>query len=166
MITKKQIVTRCVIGGLAGIFAALLLILVLNLILNQITWGGSSGQFSLQLTTDRAAAHFGSAGLAVLIEMLVILLCGACVGLTTLPFSDTWTNLPGISALHFVLTGALVELLGWSYQWLGVELGWLLLPAIYAAVYLLIWLVRWLRWSAEVRQLRKALGLNQQEDSI
>lgn len=164
MITKKQIAVRGLIGGLAGLGAALAVTLLLNLFLRGLSWGGPAGAGSLQLTSDRAAAYFGSGALAVLVEMLVVFVFGACVGLTTLPFSETWTNLPGVSLLHFVLTGVLVQLLGWSYQWLGLEHGPLILLVLYAGVYLAVWLVRYLRWSVEVRQLRRALGLEEKEE--
>lgn len=162
MVTKKQIAVRCLIGGLVGVGTALIIILLLNLFLNSIVWGGRLDYYSIQLTTDRAAWHFGSYPLAVLAEMLVVFVFGACVGLTTLPFAETWTNLPGVSILHFVVTGILVQLLGWSYQWLSIEHGPLLLLVGYVVVYLVIWLIRWLRWNAEVRQLRKALGLHKE----
>lgn len=163
MITKKQVFLRILIGGLAAVGAALGVIVLLNLFLNSILWGGRPDHYSIQLTTDRAAHYFGSSPLAVLVEMLVIFVFGACVGLTTLPFAETWTRLPGFSVLHFVVTGGLVQLLGWSYRWLSIHRGWLILLAGYVTVYLLIWLIRWLRWSAEVRQLRKALGLKKEE---
>lgn len=163
MITGKRVAARCVIGGLAGVGAVLVLILLLNLV--PCIGGSGQGASAVRFTTEQAAARFGSAALAVLVEMLSVFVCGACVGLTTLPFSETWTALPGVSALHFVLTGALTQLLGWSYQWLGLKRGWLIGLIGYVAVYLLIWLFRWLHWNAEVRQLRKALGLNQKEDT-
>lgn len=163
MLTKKQILLRCLIGGLVGMGALLLILLLLNLLLNSILWGGRLDYYNIQLTTDRAAHYFGSYPLAVLVEMLIVFLFGACVGLTTLPFAETWTNLPVTSILHFVITGIFVQLAGWSYQWLSIEHGPMILLVGYVVVYLAVWLVRWLRWNAEIHQLRKALGLEKEE---
>ena len=163
MITKKHILARCIIGGLVGVGIVLLFILLINVLLNSIVWGGQLNYYNIQLTTDKTAAYFGSYSLAVLIEMLIVFIFGACVGLTTLPFSETWTNLPGVSILHFVSTGILVQLLGWSYQWLSIEHGWIILLLGYTAIYFLFWLFRWLRWNAEIKQIRKALGLSEED---
>ena len=163
MITKKQVFLRVLIGGLAALGAILAFILAVNLLANSIIWGGRLDYYNIQLTTDRAARYFGSYPLAVLTEMLVVFVFGACLGLTTLPFAETWTRLPGFSVLHFVVTGGLLQLLGWSYCWLSIDHGWLILLIGYVIVYLLIWFLRWLRWSADVRQLRKALGLKKEE---
>ena len=80
--------------------------------------------------------------------------------MATLPFAETWTSLLGLSVLHFVITGGLALLVGWSYGWFGMgPEGPGLVLILYLAVYLLIWLVRWLVWYTELRRMRKALHL-------
>lgn len=62
------------------------------------------------------------------------------------------------SGLHFLVTagllGAILRVcLGVAWRYLP---GWL---ALLGAIYLVVWLGRWVGWYAEVRQLRSALGL-------
>ena len=86
---------------------------------------------------------------------------GAVVGLSTLPFADDGPTLALRSLAHFAATAgaltALVVLCGWNWGefWpVALYLGLL------AAVYLLIWLGRWVGWYVEVAAIRQRLGLS------
>ena len=63
------------------------------------------------------------------------------------------------SLAHFAVTAGLLTLtctlLGWAWSWQAMAVYLVLL----AAVYLLIWLGRWIGWYMEVIQLRELLGL-------
>ena len=166
MTTKHPWLKRMILGGCCALGAVLLLIFLLNFILNSIVWGGHPDHSNFQLTFDRCAyEQFGSAILAVLVEFIAVFALGAAIGLATLPFSDTWTSMLGLSFLHFVITGGLALLVGWSYGWFGMgPSGPSIVIVIYLVIYLLIWLIRWLVWYTELRQIRHALGLNKKED--
>ena len=159
---KRLWFRRMILGGVAAVGVVLLLILLLNLFLNSILWGGRLDYYNFQFTTDRCAyVQFGSVGAAVAVEMACVFALGAVIGLATLPFSETWTSMLGLSILHFVATGGLAMLVGWSYGWFGLgpeEGPWMVLAAC-QGVYLLIWFVRWCVWYRELLQMRKALHL-------
>ncbi len=83
---------------------------------------------------------------------------GAAVGVATLPFEGEGRSVLLRSGLHFLVTagllGAILRVcLGVAWRYLP---GWL---ALLGAIYLVVWLGRWVGWYAEVRQLRSALGL-------
>ena len=157
MDTKRLWLKRMALGGLVAVGAVLALILLLNLLANGVIWGERLDYYNFQFTTDRCAYEFGSAALAVTVELCCVFALGAAIGLATLPFAETWTSLLGLSILHFVITGGLALLAGWSYRWLS--LSWQMFLAAYVVIYLVIWLVRWLVWYSELRRMRKALHL-------
>lgn len=161
---KRLWLKRMALGGILAVAITLVLTLLLNIFLNSIVWGGRLDYYSIQLTFDRCAAYFGSAALAVAVEYLSVFALGAAIGLSTLPFAETWTSLLGLSVLHFVITGVLAQTVGWAYQWFGfapTDGSWIIL-VLYLVIYILIWGVRWLIWYAELRKMRKALGLNKE----
>lgn len=162
---NKQWLKRMALGGICAVGAVFILALLLNFILNSISILGSTPDYSnIQFTFDWCAAYFGSAALAVTVELTAVFALGAAIGLATLPFSDTWTSLLGLSLLHFVVTGGLALLVGWSYSWFGMGPdGPRIVLILYLVIYLLIWFIRWLVWYAELRQMRRALGLEKEE---
>ena len=101
----------------------------------------------------------GSAPLALAIQLVLYFSLGAVVGVSTLPFADDGPALVRRSLAHFAATAALLSLttwlLGWAWSWQALAVYLILL----AAVYLLIWLARWVGWYAEVADLRSRLGL-------
>lgn len=154
---------RMVFGGIWAVVIVLSLTLLLNVFLNSIIWGGKLYYYSIQLTFDRCASYFGSAALAVAVEYLSVFALGAAVGLSTLPFAETWTSLFVPSVLHFIITGVLAQIVSWSYQWFGfapVDGPWIVL-VLYLVIYILIWAIRWIIWYMELRKMRKALKLKQ-----
>lgn len=162
---NKLWLKRMVLGGLCAVGAALLILLCLNFVVNSIVWawGGTPDYTDIQLTFDRCVAYFGSAALAVTVELLSVFLLGAAIGLSTLPFAETWTSLFLPSVLHFIVTGILTQIVGWSYQWFGfarAEGPWIVL-ALYLVIYILIWAIRWIVWYVELRKIRRALNLKQ-----
>lgn len=162
MYPKESCIKRMLFGGLIAVAVAVALILLVNFVLNSITWGGGSPDYSnIQLTFDRCAAYFGSSTLAVTVELLSVFVLGTGIGLATLPFAQTWTALLGLSFLHFVVTGLVAQVVGWSYLWFGMsprEGPWMIL-ILYVVLYILIWGVRWIFWYIELLKLRKAFGL-------
>lgn len=165
MYQKESWLKRMLFGGLIAVATAFALIVLINFVLNSLTWGSGSPDYTnIQLTFDRCAAYFGSAWLAVLVELLSVFILGMGIGLATLPFAQTWTSLLGLSFLHFIVTGLVAQAVGWSYLWFGMSPydGPWMIGLLYAALYILIWGVRWIVWYTELRKLRKALGLRKE----
>lgn len=103
----------------------------------------------------------GSKPLAAVIQFGLYFALGAGIGVATLPFAEDGKQLLLHSALHFVYTAAVFSALVWLCWWNRSEwLVWLVELALLALVYLLIWAVRWIFWYAELRRMRRALGLN------
>lgn len=84
---------------------------------------------------------------------------GAAVGVGTLPFDDYGPALARRSILHYLITSSFVLLLGWTLGWLASWESALLLLGLYTFLYLVVWLVRYLGWRAELQDLRSALNL-------
>lgn len=158
---------RMLLGGCCAAAAVLLITLLVNFVLNSLTWGGGApGYDKFELTPDRCTAYFGSDALAAAVELLSVFALGAAIGLATLPFAGEGKKLALFSLAHFIITGALAQVVGWAYQWLGFSPAggpWIVL-GLYAAIYALIWGGRWIIWYAELRKMRAALGLNQKKE--
>lgn len=95
------------------------------------------------------------------VSLPVWLLCaalGVMAGIATLPFADDGKSLVLRSLAHFAVTAVLFLLLAFHY-WSDWE-ALLLLEAMLALLYALIWLGRWIGWYVEVMQLRTLLGLD------
>ena len=95
---------------------------------------------------------------AVAVTLALFFAFGAAVGVATLPFEGEGRSVLLRSGLHFLVTagllGAILRVcLGVAWRYLP---GWL---ALLGAIYLVVWLGRWVGWYADVRQLRSALGL-------
>jgi len=156
MSEKKQWAVRILAGGLLG--AAILL--PLGWLFNGMVNGGllSSRLMGYWISPDLVWLT-GSAPLALAIQLALYFALGAAVGVSTLPFADEGKPLLLCSLAHFAVTAALFSLLvrlcGWAWddRILPVYL------ALLAAVYVLIWLGRWVGWYAELIQLRAGLGL-------
>ena len=102
----------------------------------------------------------GSVHLALAAELLLYFLMGAVVGVATLPFADGGRALVVRSLAHFAATAAvfaaLVVLCGWNW---GEILPLAIYLGLLSAVYLLIWLCRWVGWYLELTAMRRKLGL-------
>ena len=90
---------------------------------------------------------------------------GGAAGAATLPFADDGRQLLLRSWAHFAVTSALFVLLmarfyGWWWE------GLLLLEGMLAVLYALIWLGRWIGWYVEVMRLRTLLGLDAGPSSL
>lgn len=120
---------RSLVGGTAGLLAALILI-----------------------------PYLMDSRLADPVACLLCAGLGGAAGAATLPFADDGRQLLLRSWAHFAVTSALFVLLmarfyGWWWE------GLLLLEGMLAVLYALIWLGRWIGWYVEVMQLRALLGL-------
>ncbi|WP_251315941.1 DUF3021 domain-containing protein [Flintibacter muris] len=126
---ERALLVRILIGGAAGLLAALILYPYL---------------MNTRLVTP--------------VVCLLCAGLGASAGVATLPFADDSRSLLLRSGAHFLVTSVLFLLLvaqycGWWWQDL------LLWEGILALLYALIWLGRWIGWYMEVVQLRTLLGL-------
>ena len=155
---KKQVLVRALTGGLIG--AAVLI--PLGGVFNDLVSGGliaMGAHTPFRLVSAGLTWRVGSAPLAFAIQLALYFLLGAAAGVATLPFAGDGATLVLRSLAHFVLTaGALTLtclLLGWAWSWQAMAVYLVLL----AAVYLLIWLSRWVGWYAEVAAIRERLGL-------
>lgn len=163
---KHSWLKRMLLGGLCAVGAALLVTLLVNFVLNSIVWGGEISLYSIELTPDWCTAYFGSDAAAILVEFLCVFALGAAIGLATLPFAGEGKKLALLSLAHFIITGALALAVGWSYQWLGYSPadGPRIVLIIYVVIYALIWGGRWVFWYAELRRMRRALGLKRKKE--
>ena len=157
---QKQWLIRILLGGLIGIAA----LIPLGGVFNGLVSGGliAMGPNPIfRLVSYDLEYLTGSAPLAFAVQLGLYFLMGAVVGLSTLPFADEGPTLVLRSLAHFAATAgaltALVVLCGWNWGefWpVALYLGLL------AAVYLLIWLGRWVGWYVEVAAIRQRLGLS------
>jgi hypothetical protein len=82
---------------------------------------------------------------------------GCMAGLATRPFADDGVTLIRNSLLHYIVTAALFA--GLVLITGGNTLGCFVLVLALTALYLGIWLARWIGWYMEVMQIRQMLGL-------
>lgn len=154
MISKKQSILRMLIGGSIAVAVN---ILAAFLIAGVSLYGDSSTFSHMQLSGDAAFMFYGSRAVADVVQLAAMFGLGAAIGLSTLPFAETWTKLLPLSILHFAVTGVLAVLAFWPYLTISAIL------LLYVAIYLLIWLIRWLLWYMELKTIRARLGLNQKK---
>ena len=155
---QKQWMIRILLGGLVGIAV----LIPLGGIFNDLVSGGLlSSRPHFRLVSYDLAYLTGSAPLAFAIQLGLYFLMGAVVGVSTLPFADDGATLVLRSLAHFAATAAaltlLVVLCGWNW---GEFWPVVLYLGLLAAVYLLIWLGRWVGWYVEVAAIRQKLGLS------
>ena len=155
---QKQWLIRILLGGLIGIAV----LIPLGGLFNDLVSGGLlSSRTSFRLVSCDLAYLTGSVPLAFAIELGLYFLMGAVVGVSTLPFADDGPTLVRRSLVHFAATAAaltlLVVLCGWNW---GEFWPLVLYLGLLAAVYLLIWLGRWVGWYVEIAAIRQKLGLS------
>lgn len=155
---KKRALVRAAVGGLIGVAV----LIPLGGLFNDLVSGGliSMGFHTpFRLVSADLEWRVGSAPLAFVIQLALYFLLGAAAGVSTLPFADDGPTLLLRSLTHFALTAGLLiltcTLLGWAWSWQAMAVYLVLL----AAVYLLIWLGRWVGWYAELSAIRAKLGL-------
>lgn len=148
---KKEWLPRILIGALAGIAAYLLL-----------SWLAQPGSLFGGPTDFAFTFCFNSnvpEAVGLILGLLLWAAFGAECGVATIPFADSGRELVVRSLLHFVVTAATVG--AWAALNFPYEpffaLPEFLIPL--AAVYLLIWLTRWVGWFSEVEAIREKLGL-------
>ena len=147
---RRRALTRALAGALAGVAAHMLV-------------GYFLGSFSLIGPARFTGFVFPSCnfpqhleGLGVLLSFALFALFGAETGLATLPFADGGRALAARTAVHFLAMAATLSV--WVLlNFRAVELPWFL--SLLAAVYVLIWLGRWVGWYAEAAAIREKLGL-------
>ena len=156
---KRRALVRAAVGGLLGVAV----LIPLGGLFNDLVSGGliSMGFHTpFRLVSADLEWRVGSAPLALVIQLALYFLLGAAAGVSTLPFADEGPTLLLRSLAHFALTAGLLTLtctlLGWAWSWQAMAVYLVLL----AAVYLLIWLGRWVGWYAEVSAIREKLGLD------
>ena len=154
---QKQWLVRILIGGLIGIAV----LIPVGGLFNDLVSGGLIAMGNIthfRLVSYDLERLAGPAALAV--QLGLYFLMGAVVGVSTLPFADDSATLVRRSLAHFAVTAGVLSLMvclcGWNW---GKLVPLLVYLALLAAVYLLIWMVRWVRWYAEVAVIREKLGL-------
>ena len=155
---NTQWLVRLLAGGVIG----LAVLLPLGGVFNDLVSGGliAMGPHPpFRLVSADLERLTGSAPLALAIQLVLYFSLGAVVGVSTLPFADDGPALVRRSLAHFAATAALLSLttwlLGWAWNWQALRVYLVLL----LAVYLLIWLGRWVGWYVEVAAIRENLGL-------
>ena len=148
---KKQALRRMAVGGLAGVAFCLLGVWVLDAMpILSTRWN-----FDNPLRVWRP--FLSPWGMA---DLLLWGAFGAEIALSTLPFADTGRAVVFRSLAHFCVMA--LTLWGWVMLNFPLEpLPGLALTFLvpFAAVYALIWLIRWVKWYFELAAIRKKLGL-------
>lgn len=145
---RRKAVPRILIGGLLGVACYLLLAFVTQ----PGAFFGGSLRFAFTF-------YYGSVvpeALGAVLSILLWFAFGAETAVATLPFADGGRALVMRTLAHFLIMAATLSawvLLNFRAQ----ELPEFLL--LLAAVYLLIWLCRWIGWYLEVAAIREKLGL-------
>lgn len=156
---RRQWLIRIFLGGLIGVAV----LIPLGGLFNDLVSGGliaMGNHTPFRLVSYDLERLTGSVPLALAAELLLYFLMGAVVGLSTLPFADGGKALVLRSLAHFAATAAvfaaLVVLCGWNW---GEILPLAVYLGLLSAVYLLIWLCRWVGWYLELAAMRRKLGL-------
>ena len=156
---RRQWLIRIFLGGLIGVAV----LVPLGGLFNDLVSGGliaMGNHTPFRLVSYDLERLTGSVPLALAAELLLYFLMGAVVGLSTLPFADGGKALVLRSLAHFAATAAvfaaLVVLCGWNR---GEILPLAIYLGLLSAVYLLIWLCRWVGWYLELAAMRRKLGL-------
>ena len=94
------------------------------------------------------------------LELVLAFAFGASVGLAVPPMEGTGTAVAVRTAAHLLCSSALFAGVCWMCglppaNWQGL----LLLLGIYWLIYLMVWLLRYLSWRAELNAIREGLGL-------
>lgn len=154
---QKQWLVRILIGGLIGIAV----LIPVGGLFNDLVGGGliaMGNHTPFQLVSYDLERLAGPAALGI--QLGLYFLMGAVVGVSTLPFADDGATLVRRSLAHFAVTAGVLALMvclcGWNW---GEPVVLLVYLALLAAVYLLIWVARWVGWYAEVAVIREKLGL-------
>ena len=102
--------------------------------------------------------HFDGAALSKLIPGALLAAALGCMsGLATRPFADDGLSLLRNSVIHYLVTAALFAALILTMG--GNTLACMVWTLILTALYLGIWLARWIGWYMEIMQIRQLLGL-------
>ena len=155
--TRRTYLRRALLGG--GL--AWLALFLLCFGIASIDYFGGRPEFwdtlsRTQLSTDEAYLAFGrSRVLANLYQSAAVFALGACLGLSTLPFDETWTQFRLLSWLHFPVTCLCAA----AALWFVADSPWAAL-GIGALCYLAVFLCRWLCWYGELLDLRRGLRLD------
>lgn len=152
---QKGSFRRFLIGGVCG-----LIIMVGTAYLLELLFGGmlGGGWRDPTLVSHGALVRFGSSGLALLVQSILIFALGGMAGLATLPFAEDGMTLLKNSVLHFVVTAVFFSLL----MVLCFDLVPDLLPkwvGLLLILYVVIWLGRYVGWYVELIDIRERLGL-------
>lgn len=151
---KKKFLSLCGIGFLFGIaFYALIAVLFYR------TEDGS-----IQFYSDFLLPHVGSPAVATLLTFLIFgLYVGLNFGGTVLYELEDWTLLKA-TVVHYLIVsvGYLVPvlLLGWKMS-MSV---FLIIEGLMTVGFFLIWLIMYLRYKAEVKELNMLIGNTKQTD--
>lgn len=145
---KKEWLPRALIGAAAGI--------AVYLFLSWLTQPGSLFGSSMGFEFTFCFNSNVPEAVGLILGLLLWALFGAECGVATIPFADSGKELLARSLVHFAVTAATAT------AWAVLNFGWRDVPVslfLLAAVYLLIWLTRWVGWFSEVEVIREKLGL-------
>lgn len=152
---QKQAIVRLVSGGIVGV----LVLSVLGGLLNALLAAPPLTPFLL--VSPALVQKVGFPALALVVQSIFYFALGGAAGIATLPFADTGAQIVSRSLKHFLVTAWLFSTTIWLCGWAaGDWLLWLDELALLAAVYLVIWLGRWVGWYFEAAAIRDRLGLS------
>ena len=134
----KKILIRAAIGFPLGVLVAVIL-----------------GLVDMRFCSQELAARVGSEGLGIALQFLGSGLYGAACMVGTLFYDFERWSLALATALHYLIIAVGLVLSNWLLCW-GMGAG-ILLPVLagQTAGFFLIWLIMWLRYHKEVKELNE-----------
>jgi len=140
---KKKLLIRAAIGFVCGIAIGYLVPLISCL----------AAGHPVTLYSDRLRAALGSAAAALIVQAAVSGLYGAiCMGGTVLYEIEHWPLIRAV-ALHYLLCIVPFLPIALLLNWCSGAVELLIMLGIMTVIYFLIWLIMFLRYRAEVREL-------------
>ena len=146
---KKQAVLRSIIGIVVGISIGYLISIVTSLI-----WGQGYYTPCVPELIDTMGSEIN----AVLVQTLLYAVLGLTFGAGSLIWSkDSW-SLAGQTVLYFLITVAVMLPTAYFLRWMEHSIaGFLIYLGVFAAIFLLIWLIEYSIIRRNIRKMNEKL---------
>lgn len=117
---------------------------------------------TLLVVSEKMAEAYGDPVAAALAQLFWSGLLGAALWTAGVPFLLERGTLLW-SCVHFLATAAVFSLAGWRCRWFPIRETWLSLLSLLLLCYLLRWLIKFLEWRSDVRDIQKSSALDTAE---
>ena len=148
---KKNIIRRCLIGGLIGIAISTVITIIISLALND----GAYHAISPEL-----AADFGSEIRAVTIQAFFSMLYGAAFGGASVVWDTDW-SLTKMTVIHLIICSAATFPTAWIMRWMDHSTaGVLRYFGIFVLIYAAIWCSQYVVMKRKIMAMNTKIGQN------